>query len=59
MVRRGAATGRYSMSEYGAPSQRGLQGMYIIKPEAGCKIYKPTWNGTRTVIRPLPGFFSI
>jgi hypothetical protein len=28
--------------------------MYILRDNSGCRIYKPSWNGTRTVIRPLP-----
>jgi len=56
MPRQGAAaSGRYRMSQEGQASQRGLQGMYILKENAGCQIYRPTWNGTRTVFRPFPG----
>jgi hypothetical protein len=29
--------------------------MYILKENAGCQIYRPTWNGTRTIFRPFPG----
>jgi hypothetical protein len=43
------------MSSEGQSSQQGLQGMYVLKDSAGCSVYRPTWQGTRTVIRPFPG----
>jgi len=56
MVRQGAAaTGRYRMKTEGQSSQRGLQGMYVLNDSAGCQIYRPTWQGTRTIFRPFPG----
>ena len=56
MARQGAvATGRYRMSREGQSSARGLQGMYILQENAGCQIYRPTWQGTRTIFRPFPG----
>jgi len=29
--------------------------MYILQENAGCQIYRPTWQGTRTIFRPFPG----
>jgi len=56
MVRQGgAAAGRYRMKTEGQSSQRGLQGMYVLNDNAGCQIYRPTWQGTRTIFRPFPG----
>lgn len=54
MPRQGAAAGRYRMSDQGQPTQRGLQGMYLLRDNAGCQVYRPTWNGTRTIFRPFP-----
>ena len=55
MARQGAALGQYSMANHGAPTQRGgLQGMYILKDGAGCQVYRPTWEGKRTIVRLLP-----
>jgi len=55
MSRQGAAAGRYRMRNEGQASQRGIQGMHILNDNAGCQIYRPTWNGTRTIFRPFPG----
>ena len=56
MPRTGAAAGgRYRMSNQGQPSARGLHGMHVLKDNAGCQVYRPTWNGTRTIFRPFPG----
>lgn len=56
MTRQGAvSTGRYRMVNEGQSAQHGLQGMYVLKDSAGCQIYRPTWSGTRTIIRPYPG----
>lgn len=56
MTRQGAvSTGRYRMANEGQSSQHGLQGMYVLREGAGCQIYRPTWNGTRTILRPFPG----
>lgn len=56
MARQGAvAQGRYRMKHEGQPSHRGLQGMFVLKENSGCQVYKPTWQGTRTVFRPFPG----
>ncbi len=56
MPRQGTAVeGRYRMSREGQASQRGLQGMYILQENAGCQVYRPTWQGTRTIFRPFPG----
>jgi len=54
MVREGAVAGRYRMKNEGQPSGRGLQGMYVLNEGAGCQVYRPTWQGTRTVFRPFP-----
>jgi len=32
-----------------------MQGVYILQENAGCQIWRPTWNGTRTIFRPFPG----
>lgn len=56
MARQGAvASGRYRMANEGQSSQRGLQGMYVLRDGAGMQIFRPTWQGTRTVFRPFPG----
>jgi len=54
MTRQGAATGRYTFETEGAPTGRGLQGFHILNEGAGCQIWKPTWGGKKTIIRPLP-----
>jgi len=56
MARSGAvSTGRYKMASEGQSTQHGLMGMYVLKDNHGCQVYRPTWSGTRTIIRPFPG----
>jgi hypothetical protein len=43
------------MANEGQSTQHGLMGMYVLKDNHGCQVYRPTWNGTRTIIRPFPG----
>jgi len=54
MGRQGVARGRYVFANNGVPTGRGLQGIHILRDGAGCQIWKPTWKGTRTIVRPLP-----
>lgn len=49
-----ASGGRYRMAQHGHSSRRNLQGVYILKENAGCQLWRPTWNHTRTVFRPFP-----
>ena len=57
MPREGQSTrGRYRMADHGQQFQSGgLRGMYVLNNGCGAQIWKPTWNKTRTVFRPLPG----
>jgi hypothetical protein len=56
MPRQGATHGRsYRMNQEGQPSQRSNFGMYVLKDNAGFQIYRPTWQGTRTIFRIFPG----
>jgi len=54
MPRQGAAVGRYRMSTHGRPQQSGPQGLHLLEPSSGCQLYKPSWNGQRTVWRAFP-----
>jgi hypothetical protein len=29
--------------------------MHVLREGAGCQVYRPTWSGTRTILRPFPG----
>jgi len=56
MPRQGATGGgRYRMATEGQPTQRGNFGMYVLEDNAGCQVYRPSWNATRTIFRPFPG----
>ena len=57
MPRRGSTQGggRYSFKEQGASSRGGLKGVYVLKDNAACQIYRPSWNRTHTVFRIFPG----
>jgi hypothetical protein len=54
MSRTGTARGRYVFANDGVPTGRGLQGVHILRDGSGCQIYKPSWKGTRTIVRPIP-----
>ena len=47
--------GRYSFRDHGQSSRGGLTGVYILKENAGCMIYRPSWNRTPTISRVFPG----
>lgn len=55
MPRQGTTRGRYSFKDHGQSSRGGLTGVYVLKENAGCTIYRPSWNRTRTIFRIFPG----